>query len=333
MSFLYLTDNELHVGISANYIELKLKNEIVDRIPIETVDAINLYGRAQLTTQFIQICLKKSIPIMYYTKQGIFLGRTSPAYIENVCRQRIQAVFDTSDTALRLAQRVIYGKIHNQMVVLRRYAKNRDINIKSDIQKMQIYQVKASLADSIASIRGYEGMAARTYFTCLGKLVDEDFKFKGRSKRPPLDPFNALLSLGYSILMNEVFGKIEAKGLNAYFGFIHQDAKKHPTLASDLMEEWRPVIIDTTIMSMISRHEIRLEHFQSGLESDGIYLTKEGMKIFFAKIEAKFRQENKYLSYVDRPVSFRRAIELQINAFTHVLEENDVKKYQPVIIR
>lgn len=124
-----------------------------------------------------------------------------------------------------------------------------------------------------------------------------------------------MISLGYSILMNEVYCKIEMKGLNPYFGFIHRDAEKHPTLASDMMEEWRAVIVDATVMSMINGHEIGKEHFLTNVDEPGCYLTRDGLKLFLNKLERKFQTEVRYLKSVDYPVSFRRGILLQMEFF------------------
>ena len=112
--------------------------------------------------------------------------------------------------------------------------------------------------------------------------------------------------------MNEFYREIENKGLHPYFGFIHQDREKHPTLASDLMEEWRAVLVDSLVLSLVNGHEILEEHFCSDADQPGIFLTKEGMKIFIRKMEDKMRQEQHYLTYVDYRVSFRRAMELQV---------------------
>ena len=96
---------------------------------------------------------------------------------------------------------------------------------------------KAQQASNIEQLMGYEGQAAKTYFKMLGQITDPEFTFSGRSKRPPMDPYNSLISLGYAILLNEIYGKLEARGLNAYFAFLHADRENHPALASDLMEE------------------------------------------------------------------------------------------------
>lgn len=122
---------------------------------------------------------------------------------------------------------------------------------------LTICKNKIMTCNRIEEMIGFEGQAAKYYFRGLAACIDKEFSFQGRSRRPPRDEFNSMISLGYSILMNEVYCKIEMKGLNPYFGFIHRDAEKHPTLASDMMEEWRAVIVDATAMSMINGHEIQ----------------------------------------------------------------------------
>ncbi len=110
--------------------------------------------------------------------------------------------------------------------------------------------------------------------------------------------------------MNELYSEIEAHGLNPYFGFLHRDAEKHPTLASDLMEEWRAVLIDSTVMSMINGHEIQKENFYTDNEEPGCFIDREGLKTYLNKLENKFYTKTRYLSYTEDMVSFRYAISL-----------------------
>lgn len=142
-----------------------------------------------------------------------------------------------------------------------------------------------------------------------------------------------MISLGYSIILNEIYGKLEGKGLNPYFGIMHKDKEKHPTLASDLMEEWRAVLIDSTALSMINGHEISKEDFYTNIEQPGVFLARDGFKAYIRKLESKFRTENKYLPYVEYSVSFRRALDLQVNQFVKAIENKDPELYTPIRIR
>ena len=148
-----------------------------------------------------------------------------------------------------------------------------------------------------------------------------------------MDPFNSLISLGYSIMLNEIYGKIEGKGLNPYFGILHKDREKHPTLASDLMEEWRAVLVDSTALSVLNGHELSVDDFYSGIEQPGVFLTKDAFKKYIRKLEGKFRTDSKYLDYIDYRVSFRRAIDYQIGQFVKAVENHEPEEYHPIVIR
>ncbi len=333
MGSLYVTDNSAAISLDSNCIIVKYGDGMKSTIPIETLESISIFGRSQLTTQCTQECLKRGIPVSYYSKGGSYFGKLQSTGHINAERQRKQAVMKEQEWSLVLAAKIIRAKIHNQSIVMSRYAKNKEFDVSESYAQMKILAKKILDADSIEQMMGYEGKAARIYFDVLSKLIDKDFEFHGRNRRPPRDPFNSMLSMGYSILMNEVYGKLELRGLNPYFGFIHQDKENHPTLASDLMEEWRALIVDSLVMSLVNGHEINKEHFINDIEHPGVYLTKEGMQIFLKKLENKMHSSTKYITKVDYPVSFRRAIELQVASLVNCLETQNSDAYDPVWIR
>ena len=135
------------------------------------------------------------------------------------------------------------------------------------------------------------------------------------------------------MLMNEIYGKLENRGLNPYFGFMHQDREKHPTLASDLMEEWRAVIVDAVVMNLINGHEIKIEQFSYDTYGNGVFLNRDAMKIFINKMEKRMGTDNSYLKHIEYRVSFRRSLELQIDSLIYAMQEEDMDLYQPVRIR
>lgn len=333
MSYLYVTENGAKISISENYVKVQYREDQYREIPVETLESISIFSKAQMTTQCTIECLKRGIPVAYYSKVGNYFGRLESTGHIHVERQRKQCELYDTMFALKLGKRILQAKIKNQEVVLLRYARNNNSDLSEEIKMMNISYHKLEDCKSIEQIIGYEGTAAKYYFQGLSKLVEPEFKFNGRSKRPPRDEFNSMLSLGYAVLMNEIYGKIQSKGLNPYFGFIHRDKEKHPTLASDLMEEWRAVIIDSVVMSLVNGHEIHTDDFYHDLYEPGYYLTNDGMKIFINKLEKKLHTDTKYLSYIDYPVSFRRAMELQMGKLVNAIEENEADLYQPVRIR
>ena len=334
MSYLYVCEQGATIGITENRFQVKYKDGMVKSIPAETLEVIEVFGKIQITTQCMTECLKRGVNILFYSTQGAYFGRLISTNHMNVQRQRIQAkVTEDEQFRLNFSKRIINAKNRNQIGILRRYARNRENDIQRAVIEMQNMYRKLETAQHIEQVMGYEGTAAKIYFRELGKLIDPAFAFTGRNRRPPRDPFNSLISLGYSIILNELYGKIEGKGLNPYFGVMHSDREKHPTLASDLMEEWRAVLIDSIALGMLNGHELVREDFYSGTDQPGVFLEKEGFKKYVQKLETKFRAESRYLTYIDYSVSFRRAMDLQINQFIRAIEEQDVQQYTPVMIR
>lgn len=334
MGYLYVCEQGATIGIVENRFQVTYRAGMIKSIPAETLEVIEVFGKVQITTQCVEECLKRGINILYYSTNGAYYGRLISTNHVNVQRQRKQAeVTKNQEFRKEFSKIIIDAKIRNQIVVLRRYARYRGINVERPIIEMQNMYKKLEYAKGIEQIMGYEGTAAKIYFRELGRMIEPEFAFARRSRRPPQDPFNSLISLGYSIILNEFYGKIEGKGLNPYFGVMHSDHEKHPTLASDLMEEWRAVLIDSVAFSMLNGHELLVGDFYNGVEQPGVFLEKNAFKKYIQKLEMKFRTENRYLSYVDYSVSFRRAMDLQINQFVKAIEMEDVHEYHPVIIR
>lgn len=333
MSYLFVNSNGAHINYDANYVVVRYGEEAIRRIPVENLEAIYIFTSVQITSQCVVQCLKRGINISYYSKGGSYFGRLQSTNHINVQRQRKQAALADSEFSLELAKNIVSGKIHNQEIILRRYARSEEKDVKDILVRMRHSLKKIGHCETVSEIMGYEGNAAKLYFDGLSRVVHEEFAFKGRSRRPPKDEFNSMLSLGYSILMNEIYGRLENKGLNPYFGFIHSDREKHPTLASDMMEEWRATLVDSLVMSLVNGHEIHTEHFFHNRDNPGYYLTTEGMNIFLKKYEKKMQTATQYLDYIDYAVTFRQAIDLQINELTKAIENEDASLYHPIWLR
>lgn len=333
MSYLFVSSHGASINYDANYIVVNYGKQSVRHIPVETLEAIYIFSSVQITSQCVTQCLRHGINISYYSADGSYFGRLHSTGHVNVQRQRQQAALADTSFPLELSKSVIRGKIHNQEVLLRRYARSEEKDVKDLILRIRQSLDKIESCTMISEVMGYEGNAARAYFEGLSRLVHPEFAFQGRSRRPPKDEFNSMLSLGYSILMNEIYGKLENKGLNPYFGFIHSDKEKHPTLASDMMEEWRATIVDALVMSLINGHEIHTEHFWHDRDKPGYYLTKEGLTIFLKKYDKKMQKAVQYLDYIDYAATFRQSIDLQINELAKAIEEGDASIYHPIWLR
>ena len=334
MSQIYVNEPSAQVGVADGRIEVKYSNGMKKSIPIESAEGISLFGPVNVSTQCLRECIERGIDVQYYSTKGNYYGKLSSTRHVNVARQRLQVQLGENEIfRLTLAKRIIQAKIHNQVVVLRRYARTSEDEVAENVAAMKNSEKKIETCLKLDELMGYEGIAARSYYEGLGKLTVADFKFSGRSRRPPLDPFNSMLSLGYTILMYAVYGALESSGLSPYFGFLHSDREKHPTLASDMMEEWRAVIVDSVVMSMVNGHEIKAENFYTQPDTPGVFLDKAGFNAFITKLEKRFATDQKYLQYADYAMSFRRAINMQAGSLAKAIESGDAKLYSPVIVR
>lgn len=190
-------------------------------------------------------------------------------------------------------------------------------------------QRKIENTKDISQLMGIEGYVARLYFKGISNIISEDFKFKGRNKRPPKDPFNSLLSLGYSILLNEITGNLEAVGLNPFCGFLHQDKEKHLSLASDIIEEFRAPIVDSLALNLCN-NKFKIQDFS--YEDGGVYLKENILKIYIEELEKKLMKEQNYREDI-KAISFRKAIYLQCRDLVNSIEELNPKLYKALWLR
>ena len=279
--------------------------------------------------------LERGISTSLLSTRGNYFGRlvnTSAVNAERLKRQVYLS--DDMEQCLAFAKKTIAAKIHNQIVVAKRYARSKENgNISEKIHQMDIAEKKVGRAGKLEEVMGIEGIAARNYFGVLAEVIDSDFTFEGRNRRPPKDPFNAMISLGYTIVFYEIYAELENQSINPYIGFMHALQPRHPALASDLLEEWRSVLVDATAMSLIQGHEIDISEFTTDEETGGVVLSSKGVRKLVAKLESKMAGSMNYLSYLDTGVSFRRGIWWQTKTLAHCIDYNCLSDYEPLRIR
>ncbi len=333
MSYLYVNEQGARIGVDGGYITVQMKDNLVRKIPSETLENISLFGNISVTTQAMQRCLKLGITLNFFSSNGRYYGHLAPTAKCRITRQRKQFAVTEDPIFVKTFSREILGaKIHNQKIVLKRYITNPTRQSLEAVKQIENAEKKLQLCESLDEMKGYEGIAARNYFAALSDLIEPDFKFHGRNRMPPKDPFNSMLSLGYTLLMHEIYGLIEGHGLSAYAGFLHQDRENHPTLASDLMEEWRAVIVDSVVLSLIQGHEISIDGFQADYETGGILLINDSFRIFVRKYEKKMRSEIQYLQAEGRQ-SYRALLNEQVSLLSKAIDEGDPGIYKAIRIR
>src|SRR6185437_6016134 len=326
---LYLNSQGFRVGKSGTVIQVRDKDALVQEARLGEVSQINLMGNVQLSTQALQSFCSAEIPVCYFSQGGWFYGITTGLSDRNVLLRRRQFYAAENDAlALELARTLVCGKIQNQHVTLRR---NHVSPPAAALQLLKSLADKAMSADSQASLLGLEGTAARVYFEHFSGMLrasdDFDppgesapplrFDFTSRNRRPPRDPVNALLSLGYSLLAKDLTIVCHALGFDPYWGFYHQPRFGRPALALDLMEPFRPLIADSAVLNCINTRMVTVGDFvQSG---PAVALTPNGRKAFFRAYELRMD------GLVTHPllgtrVSYRRMLEIQARFLARYLD-------------
>jgi CRISPR-associated protein Cas1 len=297
------------IGQRGDQLVVSVKGEEARKIPGQQVRAIYCYGAVQMTAQAVETCLELGIDVAYFSPAGRFLGLLRGLPASGVDARRGQyRLFDLPGVRLRLAREVIRAKIHNQRVMLMRNGEVPDRVLKV----MAGCRDATESAQDVTELLGIEGSAAALYFEQFESMLKrrEDWKFdwRGRNRRPPRDPVNALLSLGYSMLVKELTGVCHAVGLDAFLGFMHQPRYGRPALALDLMEEFRPLVADSVAISLINRGELGPEDFIRS--ANGTFLNDRGRKAFW---EAWFRRLDAEVSHPEfsYKMAYRRMLEVQ----------------------
>jgi CRISPR-associated protein Cas1 len=281
------------------------------KVPAQTVEQIILMGNPQVTGDALVYALGLGIPIHYLSSFGKHLGSALPSHSRNgQLRLAQHQIYLDSGRRLELVKTIITAKIHNQYTVLYRH-NQRDNPLKE--RKNLV-----SNQETLEQVRGVEGLAAREYFAYWPKMLGEQWTFTGRNRRPPTDPVNSLLSFAYSLLQGQVTAAVHIAGLDPYIGYCHEVHHGQPAMVLDLMEEFRPLIADNIVLTVLNRREIQPQDFS---ESLGAYhLQENARKTFLQTFDRKMNDEFKHPVFEYR-CTYRRALVLQARLLSRHLQE------------
>jgi CRISPR-associated protein Cas1 len=314
MSTLYLVHQGTMLRKEQGRFLVQPPNQSTVEIPIAEVELVLVFGNIQLTTSAIAACLDAKIPVIFLTQMGEYRGQLWNSEFcdlpseEAQWQKRLDVAFQ-----LETARAIVWGKLMNSKQLLLRLNRKRQLEdvataiagITSDLESVQT-------TETLESLRGYEGIAANRYFAALGLLItNEGFSLTGRTRRPPKDPVNSLLSFGYTLLYNNVLSLILAEGLNPYLGNLHRSDRKETHLAFDLMEEFRSPIVDTLVMNLINKKILRPTDFTYPDKDGGIYLTHPARRVFLKQFEERISLKIVYDNLQDK-ISYRRVIQHQV---------------------
>jgi CRISPR-associated protein Cas1 len=321
---LYLNTPGLRVGKSGAVLQVKDKETVVQEARVGEICQVNLMGNVQISTQAVQELCTREVPICYFSMGGWFYGITMGLNQKNVFLRRSQFRLSEEESFARsIARRLVAGKVRNQRTLLQR---NHIEPNKQTLAGMKEMAERAEEARSLSELLGIEGNAARLYFGDFAGMMKPDeeretarlvFDMDGRNRRPPRDPVNALLSLGYSLLAKDLTVACYAVGFDPYVGFYHQPRFGRPALALDLMEPFRPLIVDSAVLTAINTGMVTEADFVKA--GGAVALTASGRKGFFRAYEMRMDTLVTHPLFEYR-VSYRRLLEIQARLLARVLE-------------
>lgn len=311
MANLYITEQGSILRKTGDRLLVEKDEEILLDVPCDKIDAVLIFGNVQVTTQSIRELFEHGIELAILTRTGRIVGQiTSPATKNIELRiEQFKKYWDDSFRT-RLAKIIVRGKISNDLNLLRTFSYNHpDINLAAQMEGVQSALSTIDGAANINAVMGVEGNAARVYFGGFGKMILGEFTFEGRKRRPAPDPVNALLSFGYTLFFNEILSLLDGLGFDPYLGYLHTVEYGRASLASDLVEEFRATV-DRFTLYLINDRIFNQADFFTNPKGEGMYLTREAQKVYFAQYERYLNREFVHPDTTEK-TSLRKCFRLQ----------------------
>jgi len=339
LNVMYVSDPDIYLSLNGNNVVLLRDGEELGKVPMLNIESICTFGHKGVSPALMATCLEKNINLTFFSSSGRFRGRLTGTINGNVILRKKQYEISTSeDESTLISRHMIVGKIYNAEQNIKRVLRDHYVRVNVERLEQIVERLKKSRKLAIATtnldeLRGIEGNAASAYFSVFDECIlqqKEDFFYKGRSKRPPLDRVNALLSLAYSLLATETAAALEGVGLDAYVGFLHRDRPGRTSLALDVMEELRPVIAERFVLKIINRKQIQVNDFV--IKEDGAVLLKDDARKKFFKLWQLAKQDIVTHPYLKEKIQWGLVPHAQALLLARFLR-GDLDAYPPFLIR
>jgi CRISPR-associated protein Cas1 len=308
LNTLYVTTQGSYLAKDGESVLVRIESETRLRVPLHTLSGIVCFGQVSCSPPLMGFCAEKDVSLSFLTEHGRFLARVQGPVNGNVLLRREQyRRADDEVSSCSIARAAVQAKIANCRTVLLRGMREHGLDgeVGSAAGRLARSLQLAEAATSIDNVRGVEGEAARSYFCVFDHLITtakEHFFFRERSRRPPVDNVNALLSFLYTLLMHDIAGALETVGLDPAVGFLHRDRPGRLGLALDLMEELRPVLADRLALSLINRRQVKEHGFQT-TEAGGVVMDDATRKEVLVAWQ-KRKQEEIQHPFLGEKISF-----------------------------
>lgn len=337
LNTLFVTTQGSYLFKEGETVVVKVEKEIRLRIPIHTIGGIVCFGQVTCSPFLMGFCVGNNVAISFLSEYGRFFARVQGPVSGNVLLRREQyRRADDLEICSQITKSVLTGKFANCRTVLNRTLRDHSDKINTAEVQRASKRINDSLhrlsrEDSLDVLRGIEGEAAHTYFSVFDHLITsqkEDFFFKDRSRRPPLDNVNCLLSFIYTLLMHDVRSALECVGLDPCVGFLHRDRPGRPGLALDLMEEFRPFLSDRLTLSLINLCQVQEKGFKKA-DSGAVLMNDETRKEVLGAYQ-KRKQEEIMHPFLDEKVTIGLLFHTQALLFARYLR-GDMDGYPPFV--
>ncbi len=335
MPTLYLLEQGSKIFRNSERIVIEKDGRKILEIPEFKVERIFIFGNVQITTQALRFLLLKGKDVSFFNIQGRFIGKVIPSESKNVFLRLSQyEAFKDTNFRLNISKSIVKGKIKNCRTVLSKFYRNHpEVDLREEIERLSELLEEVDRKQQVSSLIGLEGMSTKIYFMGFSKMIrKKEFEFKERTRHPPLDPVNSLLSLGYSLITSEMFSVIFGMGLDPYVGFLHSLEYSRPSLALDLIEEFRPVIVDRLVLDLINKEMLKKEDFEYVETEEGkilkVLLNPKAKSIFFTQYEKRM---GALVALPEGMFCYRRLFEVQVKKMIEAIKNK--KEYEPFLIR
>ncbi len=332
MPTLYVTEPGARLEREANQLVVVKGMEVLIRVPGNRVDGVVLTAGGGVTTPALHFLLEHGIDLLLTTGAGEYRGRLAPAPARNVELRHTQHLrADDASFRLAVAQTIVAGKIRNCRTMIMRWDDtNADPDANRRAAKLALLEARTKEARDLKALMGLEGAAAAHYFAEFGKRLREPWLFTRRLRRPPPDPVNCLLSIAYTLLYQNCVTAAEAAGLDSGVGFLHGIHHGRASLAVDLMEEFRPVIADSVVLTVLNKRMLRPEQFQS-TATGGVTLAPDGWSVVATQYQKRLNAAVRAPGRSTR-TTCRKLLEIQARQLRATIE-GAAPAYEPFRIK
>ena len=329
---MYVTTPEAYLSKDGLNVVVSVKQDEVFRIPVHNIEQIVTFGYMGASPGLMKLCADNGVGLTFLSPQGRYISRSQGPTRGNVLLRKAQyRLSDEPNYALHLSKLFIAGKIQNYRNILRRFVRDNGSDEAVEIAAESLLRCKRKVlnADNVDSVRGIEGEAANYYFGVFPRLIlnqKADFAFDGRNRRPPKDAVNAMLSFVYTLICNDMASALETVGLDPYVGFFHTDRPGRMSLALDIMEEFRSIMVDRFVLTLINKRVMKEKYFIKK-ENNAVIMTDEGRKAFLSAWQAK-KQETIKHPFLDEKIEWGMAPYVQGMLLARYLR-GDLDEYPP----